>query len=378
MPKLRTIDLFTIILTIVISVYFFIFGAGAWWFQIGLLVLSVLFLMYGSNWVVDGASEIGILLGLSKFFVGATIVSAGTTFPELFTNLRSAQVKNIDFAIGNVLGSYTFNTLGIIGAASLVSIIVYMFIKAKKQKGEISRLEVKRSVSLKIIFAIVSVVLLFVLCFIGNGLDRVDGMILLTCFIGWLVFLYFDMKKQQEEQDFEKSKEIHFKKRFAQLPRPIGVMLLGFVFLIIGSNFLVESASNLAKIANLSNTFIGLTIVAMGTSAPEFAVSVSSAFKKDYELGIGNIIGADVLDIFMVLGVSSTIKDIPFQTKNMVDILVSIGAMLLLGLSLWLIKPRYKLTWWKGLIFLSCYGVYILYLLERDGVINLLPKIIGS
>jgi cation:H+ antiporter len=161
-------------------------------------------------------------------------------------------------------------------------------------------------------------------------------------------------------------------------------MAAGFVALILGARFLVSSAANLAKMAGFTDAFIGLTIVAMGTSAPEFALSVSAVAKKRYELGIGNIIGADILDILMVLGASAIVRTIiskagiPFNSNALVDCLAAFVAMFLLWFALAVLKPRYKLTWQKGLFLFLPYVVYVLYILERDGSINIIPGLLGK
>lgn len=346
---------------VVALILFAIFGISGLLFGLilGVLGASVLLLMAGSDWVVSGSQIVGSILGLTQLIIGATFVSMGTTLPELATNIVSSAQNKVDFAIGNILGSYTFNTLGIVGAASFVGIVTGYIIAVPK------------SAVRKIPLALGSVVLLFLLC-IDGVLSFLDGIALLIGFGGWIWYIYADMKAEQRAKG-ETDKKIVYspEERVSKKKAARAYMLFGFVALAAGAMLLVWSSSSIARMAGLTETFIGLTIVAIGTSAPELAVSVQAAIRKDYELGIGNVIGADVLDVLMVLGISSIVKPIPFNQKAMWDIIVSFGAMSLLGIALWSMAPRLKMTWWKGLIFLVSYTTYVLYLLERDGAINI-------
>lgn len=385
-------DWFAIALAFVLTAWWSVAGGSSVVFQLLLLVLAVFLLMYGSDWVIQGASAIGLIFGMTLFAIGVLFVSPGTTFPELFTNLNavSAGVNNVDFAIGNAVGSYTFNTLGIVGCASLMVLLPFfsgrikswLHKRSKKEFADVLNhdqpavVDVPKRAAVKTLFAMGSVVLLFVLSMDGV-LAWYDGIILLVGFALWLVYVAKDMKAEQknqpeEENEFKGLNDKHRRKeRNRKIAGSIIVMAIGIISLIYGAKFLVSSSASLAKMAGLSDAFIGLTIVAMGTSAPEFAVSVSAVAKKRYALGIGNIIGADILDVLMVLGASSIFRTlihsngVPFNTNAMYDVIAAFLAMGLLGFTLACIKPRHKLTWWKGIILLLPYIAYVIYILGR-------------
>lgn len=377
---------------------------GFWLFQVGLCILAVFLLMYGSDWFIQGATVIGLIKGMTLFAIGVIITAPGTTFPELFTNIRSVTaVDKIDFAIGNAVGSYTFNTLAIVGCASMT--VLFPFFgeriaawfkrrRAKKRNEQFVEVEyaekpavvdVPAHTATKTWFAMGFIVLLVILSWDGM-LSWIDGIILTAFFGAWMVYIWFD---QGKHKPVEISKEEEYYRHLTKEQRAqkttgaIFIMLAGFFALAFGAGFLVSSAASLAKMAGLTEAFIGLTIVAMGTSAPEFVLSVSAVAKKRYELGIGNIIGADILDILMVLGASAVIRTIvskvgvPFNTNALIDCVAAFVAMFLLWFALAVLKPRFKLTWQKGLFLFLPYVVYVLYILERDGSINLIKGLIG-
>ncbi|MFA5165915.1 MAG: sodium:calcium antiporter [Candidatus Paceibacterota bacterium] len=405
--RLTVKDWIAIGLAVSLGMVFLITGgaaAGFWPFQVALLVLAVFLLMYGSDWVIQGASVIGLIFGMTLFAIGVLFVSPGTTFPELFTNLTSvsAGVDNIDFAIGNAVGSYTFNTLGIVGCASMIvlwpffSERIKIWLKNRRRLGHKrhskeaeqiegpAQVDVPPHAATKTWFAMGSIVLLVLLSWDGM-LTWLDGLILIVFFGLWLWYVACDMRREQRGKPAEENEYRHLSKeqKGKKISGAIFVMIAGFVSLVFGAKFLVSSAASLAKMAGFTDTFIGLTIVAMGTSAPEFAVSVSAVAKKRYALGIGNIIGADILDILMVLGASAIVRTfiskagVPFNTNALIDCAAAFVAMFLLWLSLAVLRPKYKLTWQKGLFLFLPYVVYVLYLLERDGSINLLKGLIG-
>ena len=405
--RLSVKDWIAIGLAVSLGIVFLITGGAAgefWLFQVALLILAVFLLMYGSDWVIQGASVIGLIFGMTLFAIGVLFVSPGTTFPELFTNLTSvsAGVDNIDFAIGNAVGCYTFNTLGIVGCASMIvlwpffSERIKIWSKGRRRLGHKrhsketeqiegpAQVDVPPHAAVKTWFAMGSIVLLVLLSWDGM-LTWLDGLILIVFFGLWLWYVACDMRREQKGKPVEENEYRNLSKeqKSKKISGAIFVMIAGFVSLVFGAKFLVSSAASLAKMAGFTDTFIGLTIVAMGTSAPEFAVSVSAVAKKRYALGIGNIIGADILDILMVLGASAIVRTfiskagVPFNTNALIDCAAAFVAMFLLWFSLAVLKPKHKLTWQKGLFLFLPYVVYVLYLLERDGSINLLKGLIG-
>jgi len=311
-----------------------------------LLIIGLVILIVGAEGLVRGASSLAKKWGIAPLVIGLTIVSFGTSAPELIVNIFSALGGSSDIGIGNIIGSNISNILLILGITASIATI-----------------RVKSSTIWKEIpFALLAV---FLLLFMGNDiffdgaqrnvLGRIDGLVLMCLFI---IFLYysFGMRKQKD------GKNDNIK---TYSPLRSTVFLLGGMFgLFLGGKMLVDNAIVLAKIAGLSENFIGLTIVAVGTSLPELATSVIAALRKQPDIAIGNIVGSNIFNVLWVLGLTSTILPLPFSPATSEDILICVGATLILFFAMFIGKKK-TLQRWQGFSFVAMYIGYIVYLVYR-------------
>ena len=311
-----------------------------------LFLLGFVLLIKGADWLVNGASAIARRFNVSDLVIGLTVVAFGTSTPELFVNIVASIKGNTDIAVGNVLGSNISNVFLILG----ISAIIYPL---SVSKGTVWK---------EIPFSLLAVIVLGLMAndrFIDRGesslLTRIDGLVLLAFF---LIFLYysFSIAKAIEGMD-------------EQVPgtppgftKPLLLVIAGLIGLTLGGKWIVDGALTLVRSFGMSESVVGLTIVAVGTSLPELATSAMAAYKKNVEIAVGNVIGSNIFNIFFVLGISATIKPLPFQTKSNWDIAVVMASGLLLFLAMFTGKKR-SLDRWEGVAFLVLYGGYVTFLL---------------
>lgn len=300
-----------------------------------LLIIGFVMLVKGADWFVDGASGLATRLGIPQLVIGLTIVAMGTSLPEAAVSITAAIKQNAGISIGNVLGSNILNILIILGITSvLVSVAVQ-----------------KSTYFYEIPFMLVITGTLLVMGVTGQEVTRIEGMILLVLFGLYLVYLYF-LSKQSKEEPPEEKKQL-------SIGKCIFFIILGGIMIVWGSDLAVKGASDLARIFGVSERFIGLTIVALGTSLPELVTSVTAARKGNADIAIGNIVGSNIFNILFVLGISSTICDIPYALSFRVDAVIAIIA----GVLLWLFSIRKKkLTRSGGVVMLMAYAAYFVYL----------------
>jgi len=325
------------------------------------LVGGFILLIKGADWLVEGSSSIARRVGLSDLMIGLTVVSFGTSAPELIVNIIASFQGSADIAIGNIVGSNISNTLLILGITAMITPLV-----------------VQRSTILKEIpFVLLASVTLLIMAndIIVDGaaqsvLSRSDGMAFLGFFI---IFLYYTFGIRRHSVLEEGPSKVKM---------PLGkawmLFLVGLVCLGIGGNLAVEGAKAIASLLGLSEALIGLTVVALGTSLPELAASVVAARKGKTDIAIGNIVGSNIFNIFWILGISATIKPLPFQPALNLDLLVVVGSTLLLFFLIHNGKLHHRLLlWWKqekdyilnkveGGILFTGYIVYICYIVYRD------------
>jgi cation:H+ antiporter len=310
--------------------------------------IGFILLIKGAYFLVDGASSIARQLRVSDLAIGLTIVAFGTSAPELFVNIIASAKGNTDLAIGNILGSNIANVFLILGVSS----IIYPL---RVTKGTVWK---------EIPFSLLAALVLGVMAndhLIDNqnfsALTRIDGMILLSFFT---IFLYYSYGIAKEIQGVEQHVRVE-QKSTATSVILIGVGLVG---LTLGGKWIVDGAIVIAKNLGMSESLIGLTIVAVGTSLPELATSAVAAHKRNAEIAVGNVVGSNIFNIFFVLGISSIIKPLPFQVKSNLDIGAVILSSLLLFLFMFTGKKR-SLDRWEGAVFLVLYAAYIIYLFSR-------------
>lgn len=308
-------------------------------FDILLIIAGVALVLYGADRLTEGASALARRMNIPEIIIGLTIVAAGTSAPELFVSLVSALKGTPGMAVGNVVGSNTMNAMLIVGCAAAVAPMT------------ISRSTVRKDIP----FAIAASVLLVLLSFNGY-LGRLDGILLLA---GFAAFLYYGISSAKS------SKEEPVNAVPGTQPSALNstlFLLLGLAMLVIGSNIFVDSASRVAYALGISEGVVGLTIVAGGTSLPELATSVVAARKGQSAIAIGNVIGSNVFNILLILGLTATISPLAIQGITFVDLSMMLGSAVLV----WLFsRTKYTVERWEGIVLVVAYLVYLAWLLSN-------------
>ena len=313
--------------------------------QVVLLLVGLALVVFGADYLVEGASAIARRFGLSEFVIGLTIVGMGTSAPEMVVSFIGAAQGNADIALGNVVGSNIFNTLLILGVTAL---LLPMPITAANRKKDIP---------MNILITILLIVLGLEMTLFGfgtDGLSRVDGAILLTLFIVYMV-LAFRQKNVEEPSSTEEAKPV--KPWLAVL-----MILGGLAGLVYGGNLFVDSATSIAKALGVSDKFIAITILAGGTSMPELATCVAAAVKKKGQLALGNIIGSNVFNLLLILGGSALIHPLSFVDISYVDLGVLLVSSLALLTSCF-VGRKNVLDRLDGAFFLILWAAYMTYLI---------------
>lgn len=300
-----------------------------------LLALGFAMLVKGADWFVDGASGLAKKFGIPQLVIGLTIVAMGTSVPEAAVSITAALKGNAEIAVGNVVGSNILNILIILGLASTIIPIAI-------QKSTL-RIEIPFMIAITVIFVL-----------FGRSsacISRAEGVLLWVLFLVYLGYLFVLAKKSKEEKQTGEEKTLKL----------LFYILFGAIVVVFGSNITVESATKIAKILGVGDRFIGLTIVALGTSLPELVTSVVAAKKGNADIAVGNIVGSNIFNILFVLGTSALITPVPYQTEFFVDGIFAVAA----GVLLWIAGFRKrKLSRCSGIIMLLCYVVYFIYLLR--------------
>lgn len=312
-----------------------------------LFVAGFAVLIYGAGWLVGGASSLAKKYNIPDLIIGLTIVAFGTSAPELAVNIFASARDSSEIAIGNILGSNIFNILLILGIAS----IIYPL---KVQQSTINK-----EIPFSLLAAIVLGIAANDMILDGRAssmLGRSDGLIFL-CF--FLLFMYytFTVAKKGQLAALEEG--------FKPMPlwKSVALIVAGLTGLVLGGHWIVTGAVEIATSLGVSESVIGLTVVALGTSLPELATSAVAAFKKNTDIAIGNVVGSNIFNIFLVLGVSATVLELPFQTASNIDIGMVILASLLLFFFVLLSKTK-TIDRKKGIAFLVILAVYLFYLVK--------------
>uniref|UniRef100_A0A7V4KCG8 Calcium/sodium antiporter n=1 Tax=Fervidobacterium pennivorans TaxID=93466 RepID=A0A7V4KCG8_FERPE len=310
-----------------------------------LLVLGLAFVSIGADKVVEGASAIAKKLRVSDLVIGLTIVSFGTSAPELVVNIVSSIKKNSDIALGNIIGSNIFNILVVAGLSAIIKPI------------SVKHSTLKKDIPLSFLAA----VSVLALGNKGNNLPSIitrgDGIVLLSFFAIFAAYVFEMAKKDREifeELEVEKLKNIN---TWLAVLYVIG----GLAGLIIGGRWIVNSATQIARALGVSDKMIGLTIVAAGTSIPELATSLVAAVKGNSEIALGNVIGSNIFNIFLILGVSATLNPVHYPTALNVDV----ALLLVITVILTLFSKDLKINKIEGALFFATYVGYTAYLIVR-------------
>ncbi|MBI4136426.1 calcium/sodium antiporter [Candidatus Roizmanbacteria bacterium] len=313
---------------------------------LSLLVLGLVILILGAEGLVRGASSLAKKLGISSLVIGLTIVAFGTSAPELVVNIFSALEGSADIAIGNIIGSNIANILLILGISALITPLAVT-------SGTVWK---------EIPFGLLAMGLTFIMGNdalidkVGfNAITRTDGLTLMALMAIFMYYVISIAKKGNGNHDDVKQ---------YSTAMSVTLILGGLAALFYGGKLLVDNAIILARLAGLSESLIGLTIVAVGTSLPELATSVVAAMHKQNDIAVGNIIGSNIFNIFWILGLSSVILQLPFNPTVNIDVLVGIGATLLLFFTMFVGK-RHTIEGWQGAFFIFLYVSYVGYLVVR-------------
>ena len=344
--------------------------------NIVLLVLGVIIVLKGADWLTDGAVNIATRFGVSQMVIGLTIVAMGTSMPEFCVSMVSALKGTPDLAVGNVVGSNTLNTLLIVGCSALVAPIM------------VKRSSVKRDIP----FAVVASLLMLIFCLDG-AIGRVDAAVL---FAGFCLFMFVTLKyaKTTEEHaaavatngaatataiseasssqtsaheasssqasDHEASSSEASQASGTSMLKAVVMLVVGLLCLIAGSNMFVDNASFVASSLGVSDAVIGLTIVAGGTSLPELATSMVSAKKGNSDIAIGNVIGSNVFNILMIIGITGLVKPMHIAGITTLDLLMMLASMLLMW---FFCRTTYKVKRWEGAVLTIVYLAYLTWLI---------------
>ena len=315
-----------------------------------ILIIGFILLIKGADIFVDGAAKIAKKFGIPSIIVGLTIVSLGTSAPELSVSLIASFEGNNGISIGNVLGSNIFNTLMVLGVTAIIMPIV------------IKKNSVIKDYIINIVVSIVLLVLTFgrVLLNKEAALTRISGIILLILCIIYTLYLIKSAKSRKEEEDFEEEEDI-------KILSCIIKIILGIIGIIAGGNLVVSSASDIAYSFGLSDKLVGLTIVAVGTSLPELVTTMIASIKGENDIAIGNVLGSNIFNILLILGVSSSINAIPISSSLLIDILFLIVISIILGIFMFKgKKDKLKLDKLEGLILVLLYIGYMIYIISRN------------
>lgn len=304
-----------------------------------LLIVGLIALLKGADWLVDGASSLARRLGIAPIVIGLTIVAFGTSAPELVVNMVASYNGNTDIAIGNIVGSNIANILLILGIAGCITPLV------------VKKNTVWKEIPLALLAIILALVMASDITITGVGsnlLDRIDGIVLIAFFI---IFLYYTYEISRSEHA---SDEIQVQSLPASWLRVLG----GLAFLVIGGKLAVDGAVNIATSLGVSQRVIALTVVAIGTSLPELLTSAVAAYKNKVDIAVGNVVGSNIFNIFWILGLSAFMSPLPFSSANLIDAFVAIGASFLLFLTMF-IGRRHTLDRWQSITFILLYIGYI-------------------
>ena len=313
------------------------------------LVGGLLLILFGASWLTDGASSVAKRFNIPPIVIGLTIVAFGTSAPELAVSVSSAIQGSADLAIGNVVGSNIFNILLIVGCTALVAPIT------------ISEGTLKVEIPLTILASFILVILASDIALAGalsDSLSRADGLILLCFFIIFLSYTFYVAKKSGSESLETQSEEIHVMSFF----KSSLFIVIGLAALVFGGKIFVEGSSDIARALGVSESVIGLTLVAGGTSLPELATSVVASLKKNPEIAIGNVVGSSLFNIFFVLGCSATITPLEIGGITSFDLwTMVVSTILLFVVSLCFGKRIIKRS--EGIVFILLYVGYVTYLI---------------
>lgn len=303
--------------------------------QVIILLAGFLFLVKGADWFVEGAASIAKKLGIPQLIIGLTIVAMGTSMPEAAVSITAAINKNAGITIGNVVGSNILNILIILGITAVITNVAIQ----------------KSTLLYEIPFMTVITIVLLIFGITGSEVTFIEGVIFWILFLIYLGYLFVMAKKGNDQEEAEAKDNPVWKCML--------LMVIGGILVVKGSDFAVSGATEIARYFGMSERFIGLTIVALGTSLPELVTSVTAARRGNTGIAIGNIVGSNIFNILFVIGTTALICTVPFESKFIIDAVIAV----LCGAILWIGTFRHKeLRKPCGVVMLLCYVAYFMYL----------------
>lgn len=303
--------------------------------QVIILLAGFLFLVKGADWFVEGAASIAKKLGIPQLIIGLTIVAMGTSMPEAAVSITAAINKNAGITIGNVVGSNILNIFIILGITAVITNVAIQ----------------KSTLLYEIPFMTVITIILLIFGITGSEVTFIEGVIFWILFLIYLGYLFVMAKKGNDQEEAEAKDNPVWKCML--------LMVIGGILVVKGSDFAVSGATEIARYFGMSERFIGLTIVALGTSLPELVTSVTAARRGNTGIAIGNIVGSNIFNILFVIGTTALICTVPFESKFIIDTAIAV----LCGVILWIGTFRHKeLRKPCGVVMLLCYVAYFLYL----------------
>jgi cation:H+ antiporter len=312
-----------------------------------LFIIGFIILIKGADWLVRGASAIARRFQVSDLVIGLTVVAFGTSTPELFVNIVASLKGSTGIAVGNVLGSNIANILLILGISSMIYPL------------SVSRGTVWKEIPFSLL-AVLTLGLMvndqIINADNASLLSRSDGLVLLCFFI---IFLYYSYGIANDIEGMSEQLPV----RSDSLAKSLVLVLLGIAGLAAGGKWIVDGAILLSTMLGMDESLIGLTIVALGTSLPELATSAVAAYRRNVEIAVGNVVGSNIFNVYFVLGVSASIKPLPFESTGNRDVVVVIVASIMLFLFMFTGKKQ-SLDRWEGLLFVCGYAVYLFSLIR--------------
>lgn len=310
-----------------------------------LIIIGFIFLIASADLLVDGSSGIAKKFHIPEIIIGLTIVSIGTSMPELFVSITSALEGHSDMSLGNIIGSNLSNLLLILGLSAIIKPVVF--------QKETRLYEIPMCLFFTITFMI--------FCNTNDGISRIEGIVLLLLFcvfLGYTIFMGIKESKTNLEKDDAKEEKNN------SIVKNIILVILGVIGLKVGGDLTVDNAVNVANYFNISEKIISLTILAVGTSLPELVTSVTAAIKGNSDIAIGNIIGSNIFNILLILGVASIIKPITYNVTYNFDISILIVATVILALFPF-IPPKDKMSRANGITYFLMYIAYLAILILK-------------
>ncbi len=301
-----------------------------------ILIVGMLLLVKGADFFVDGSASVAKILKVPSLIIGLTIVALGTSLPEASVSITASIAGNNELALSNVVGSNIFNTLVVVGCSAMIAPFI------------MDRDIIKRDLIINLVVSVGLCLFMF-----DGVLGRMDGVLLLIGLVAFMLALIRSAMRYRVEEEIGETLPVG---------KSIILIVIGVAAIILGGNFVVNGASDIARQWGMSDTLIGLTIVSIGTSLPELVTSVVAARKGESSLSLGNAIGSNILNILFILGISGTLTPIAVISENIVDAVVLIAVALFI-----LILARFndKMTRMKATVFIGLYAIYMAYIIAR-------------